>query len=117
MGFKVGRTFVLEFEGTDLDGAVVKMRSCSVQTILDLRDAEDARGESDIFAQHLIDWNLEEEDGTPVEKSAAGFLSLEVPVRDLIFGEWQKATRGITAPLDHRSTNFDSSLMQESEIL
>jgi hypothetical protein len=119
MGFKIGRTFVLEFHGTDLEGAVVKMRSASTATVLDLQGDEiNPRSEAEIFAKHIIEWNLDDEDDKPLPVSAESVLRLEVPVRNLIFGEWMKATRGITAPLDHRSmptemSSVDSIPMQE----
>lgn len=114
MGFKVGRTFTLEFHGTDLAGAVVKMRSASIGTIQKLRDPEnDFASEAQIIVDHIIEWNLEDEDG-PIPVTVEGLKSLELPVRDLIYIEWQKATKGITAPLDHRSS--DGEKRDEPEI-
>ena len=109
MGFKVGRTFTLEFYGTDLAGAIVKMRSCSIGTIQELKNPENGLDEElQIIADHIIEWNLEDENG-PIPATVEGLKQLEIPVRDLIYVEWQKATKGITAPLDHRSSDGEKS--------
>lgn len=103
MGFEMRRTFVLEFAGTDLDGAEVKLRSASIATIQELRECDIPR-ECEILAEHLVSWDLEM-DGEPIPPTKDGVMSLEVPAKNLILVEWIKATRGITAPLDHRSSD------------
>jgi hypothetical protein len=108
MGFKVGRVFELTFEGTDLDGAEIKIRSASIQINLELGECTVER-ECEIIAEHLVSWNLEDSDGTPITIDAAGILGLEVPVKNLLLKEWLKATRGISAPLDRRSNDTVSS--------
>jgi hypothetical protein len=113
MGFKVGRTFTLEFYGTDLAGAIVKMRSCTIGTLEELKDPENGLDdELRIMAEHTVEWNLEDEDG-PIPVSIEGYKRLEIPVRDLIYVEWQKATKGVTAPLDHRSSDGEKSATPE----
>jgi hypothetical protein len=108
MGFKVGRTFELAFEGTDLDGAKVTLRSASIGTNLELGTCSVER-ECEILAEHLISWNLEEEDGKPLPATLEGVTLLEVAVKNLILREWLKATRGVTAPLDKRSPDGEQS--------
>lgn len=101
MGFQIGRVFELDFTDTDADGAVVKMKSCSIATIIELGEAGYLRF-AEIIAEHVKEWNLEDE-GKPVPVTAEGVMSLESPFRDLIYVEWQRATRGITVPFDRRS--------------
>lgn len=114
-GFQVGRTFSLEFVDTDAEGAVVKMRSASVQTVLDIFKPElPIEGESEIVADHLVSWNLED-NGVPVPMTAEGLMSLEVPFRSLIVSEWLKATRGLSAPFDRRSDGGGPSPEEDSE--
>lgn len=109
MGFKVGRTFELDFAGTDLHGAIIKMRSTSIGQLLDFvsPEVETRRQEVEVqlkvLADHVVSWNLEDDNG-PVPITPEGLRSLEEPVIELIGEEWMKATRGITAPLDHRSS-------------
>lgn len=112
MGFVIGRTFELDFEGTDLggaDGAKVTMRSASIGEINAMGEMS-LEDECAFIATKIVRWNLETEPGTPLEISAEGVLALEAPMRNLIFGEWMKATKGVTAPLDHRSTDGSRSL-------
>lgn len=104
MGFQIGRTFVLDFgaEGeTDLFGAVVKMRSGSVGTIAEFGTCTPER-EREILAEHVVEWNLED-DGVPLPIAAESFRLLDPPARDMIYVEWLKATRGLSAPFDRRS--------------
>lgn len=118
MGFKVGRTFVLDFTGTELDGAEVTFRSCSIGDLQDLYAADGVAGpdgEAVKVARFLVKWNLEDQDGAPIPATAAGLLSLEAPAYRLVVGEWMKATKGITAPLDHRS-NAGAGLPDSIEI-
>jgi len=108
MGFKIGRVFTLNFEGTDLDGAEIKIRSASVQTNLELGTCTVER-ECEIIGEHLVSWNLEEENGAEIPADTEGVTQLEVAVKNLLIREWMKATRGISAPLDRRSKDIDSS--------
>jgi hypothetical protein len=103
MGFQVGRTFELDFTDTDADGAVVRCRSASIATIREMfDDATDLERETQIIADHIVEWNLED-GGVPIPVSVDGLLMLEQPFKNLIAGEWLKATRGISVPFDRRS--------------
>lgn len=102
MGFKVGRVFVLDFSDTDADGAIVKVRSVSIGALLELDTAMNRAGQAEFLAGYITEWDLEDDDG-PIPITAAGLLSLELPFFDLIYIEWLKATRGISAPFDRRS--------------
>jgi hypothetical protein len=102
MGFQIGRSFSLEFEDTDADGAVVKVRSASVATIVELRTCPLVR-EAEIVAEHVTEWNLEDGE-VPVPITADGVMSLEEPFKNLIINEWLKATRAISVPFDRRSS-------------
>jgi hypothetical protein len=114
MGFRVGRTFTLEFDGTDLDGAEVKFRSASIGALQEIRGAEGIEEEAALVAPYLVSWNLEDESGS-LPADAKGLLALEEPAYRLIVSEWLKATRGVTAPLDHRSSGGERSREPESE--
>lgn len=116
MGFKVGRTLVLEFAGTDLDGAEIKFRSMSIGRLNEYLDADTSfEDEVTMVAEYLISWNLEDQDGAPLPANEEGLLALEEPAYKLIASEWIKATRGVTAPLDHRSIGGSSSPEPVSE--
>ena len=110
MGFKVGRVFAFEgeFKGTDAEGAHVRMRSASMQTVIDFRAAA-GREEAEIIAAHLVDWDLEDPDGKPIPATVDGVMSLEMPLIGLIADEWMKATRAISVPFDRRSAGGEPS--------
>ena len=110
MGFKLGRTYVLEFpEGTYLAGAEVRVRSMSIATIERVEEMSFAEG-FPLFLEHVEGWNLEDADGTPLaidEKACTEVM--ERPVRDKLVREWYKAAAGISAPLDQPLPDGDSS--------
>ena len=102
MGFQVGRVFELDFTDTDADGAIVKVRSCSIATLRELRECQ-VDDEIRIFVDHVTEWNLEDAGGVPVPVTVAGMLSLEEPFKNLMIREWLKATRAISVPFGRRS--------------
>lgn len=112
MGFEVGRTFSLEFEGTDAAGAVVKIRSASIAEIRTLRTCT-VDEECEIVAGKVVEWNLTD-GGEPIPVTAAGVLQLEEPFKNLIINEWLKATRGISVPFDKRSDGGAPSPTEET---
>lgn len=108
MGFQIGRKFKLDFGEvgeTDLAGAFVRMRSASIDTLIEFDSpACDLERECEILAAHVIEWDLED-DGVPLPVEAASFRKLDPPARNLIYREWVKATKGISAPFDRRSSD------------
>ena len=117
MGFKLGRTYVLEFEaGTYLAGAVVRMRSTSIATVEKLEEMNFSEG-LPLFLQHVEGWNLEDADGNPLplDEDAVNAV-MEKPVRDRLIQEWYKAAIGVSAPLDPPSPDGRPSLEAEPEV-
>ncbi len=113
MGFRLNRTYKLEFAG-DLEGLEIRIRATSFQTAVESQKFNILRPEemsawADIFADHLVDWNYEGADGNPVPATREGVLSLEFPVVKAIRAQWDLAALGVTAPLDLGSTDGDSS--------
>lgn len=110
MGFQIGRTFELDFgeEGeTDAYGAVIKMRSASIATLTEFSTCGGDR-EREIIAAHIVEWNLED-GGVPLPVEAESLRKLDPPFRDLIWTEWIRATRGVSAPFDRRSEGGEQS--------
>jgi len=99
MGFRLDRSYALEFEGA-LAGAEVVIKGTTVATVLKIRDTDDLRELAELLAAHLIDWNFEDEKGDPVPMTVDGILTLEQPILVRICREWLKAASGITAPLE-----------------
>ncbi len=102
MGFRLDRTYVLEFEGA-MQGAYIKLRATPVGTVMKLRGDATVSTEEyvGLLAEYLLDWNFEDAAGEPLPMTAEAMLAeLEQPVIVKIMTEWYKAAVGITAPLD-----------------
>lgn len=102
MGFRLNRTYVLEFEGA-MEGAYVKLKATPVGVAMALRSGSSADGDEvlQLLAQYVAEWNLEDENGEPLPITAEAIrANLEAPVIAKIVGEWYKAAIGVTAPLD-----------------
>lgn len=116
MGFKLGRIYVLEFEGTGLEGAVVKLRSPSIATMDKLLEVgTDRNAQYQIMIDHLESWNLDTAEGEPLPHTVEAMLThMEAGVAKLILKEWYLAARGVTAPLDQRSDDGEQPPAEES---
>jgi hypothetical protein len=117
VGFRLDRTYVLEFEGA-LAGAEVAIKATSVGTVLKLRDVADAKEVAELLASHLIGWNLEDRDGNPIPTTAEGILdNVEEAILGRIAAEWYKAATGVTSPLDGPNSMESSLDMEVMELL
>lgn len=103
MGFRVGRTFHLEFDHPLLKGARVSMRSMSVGALIEFLEC-DIKREMQMIADHLITWDLEDETGA-LPATLEGLMRLEEPVKSLIIRSWLKVTREVPAPLEQASAS------------
>ena len=114
MGFKPQRTvYNLVFDGTDLDGLHIRVRAATMKHRLhafyDLRwRTEDTVQERhhkqdelfQLFVDHVIEWNLETEDGEPVPVSKDGLLGACQPDQvGAILSAWQSGRQSVPAPL------------------
>jgi hypothetical protein len=106
MGFRLGRTYVLEFDaGTYLAGAVIRLRSASIETVEALAEMQFSAALPVLIA-HVESWNLEDADGNPLPlEEEAVRANMEVAVRNALIREWYRAAVGASAPLDQPSSN------------
>lgn len=121
MGFQPPRkTYILDFEGTELDGLEVKARSAPLGMMLELGkladgfgstpDVEEIAGLSEqeqismvrgsmdslrsiveLYAQVLVSWNYEDEHGQAVPATVEGMLTLDPPHMMMIIQAWRQA--------------------------
>lgn len=120
MGFKVNRTvFVLKFGDPELLGlrVVAKKPSMGEQldtiNLLDLanlslptmkaEDGERIKEGFRFFGRFLVEWNLEEEDGTPVPCTPDGLLGLEDGLATSIVDAWVQAVSSVPKDLKEKS--------------
>jgi hypothetical protein len=119
MGFKLNRTYLLNFQDSDLEGAQIRLRATSVGTLMRINDlferaktgdvAYAERGINEILVEHIVEWNLEDADGEALEVSVDSILLLEASFLSMITEQWMKAARGIPAPLEQKLNDGDTS--------
>lgn len=117
------KVYRLRFADEDMAGLVVQARSAPVGQFLGLAKlaelkggdfkSEDAAKIDELFrgfAACLVDWNLEDEDGTPVPATLEGIYTQETDfVLQIIFA-WIEAIAGVSVPLGPRSSDGGRSL-------
>lgn len=100
MGFRIDRTYVLEFEGA-MAGAYVKIKSTPVGIALELRNSLSIDRAVELLVEYVAEWNLDGLDDEPLPITAEAIkANLEEVVVAKILVEWYKAAAGVTAPLD-----------------
>jgi hypothetical protein len=119
-GFRGGRRiYKLRFEQPEMFGLVVRAHSIPVARVLELARAgvlgeqmeitpENLALVQDLFATFgdaLVEWNLEEDDGTPVPATAEGVLSQDMDFVMLVVQAWLTGIMGVSAPLGGGSTS------------
>lgn len=128
-GFAVPRTvFGLTFADEQYAGLVVKVRALSLQEALDGFDMQWAADNDTDFAtrkakldelhhhlvDHLVEWNLQEEDGTPVPPTFEGLRSLEPPFTAVLVTAWLRGRTAVSAPLEQPSDGGAPSELEAS---
>lgn len=129
MGKRIARkTYKLAFQpDTPLDGLTVVVRGVTLGRALELqREAvERAKGGAEgeqaverlvkILAEHLVEWDAENEDGVPIPPTLDGLLSQDADFAMTIVDAWQSAVSASTSvpdadPLPGNSTDGLSSV-------
>ena len=121
MGYKRGKTYLLEWETTsDFHGLQVRVRGTRVGeylAIIDSLDTQDAETLRDVFEQFskfLISWNLEDEDGTPIPADIQGVLEADMDIMTAILEAWQLTLASVSKGKEPRSN--DGSRSAEASI-
>lgn len=119
MGFTPKRTvYRLDFEGTDLDGLEVRMSGGSLALAFDFSpligvtdsnataaDVQLLMSQYEELADHIIEWNCEDEDGNPVPADLEGLKTLELRYVNMIAEAWQRAQVDVPGPLSRDSNS------------
>lgn len=125
MGFKKPVTlYKLLFDGTEYDGLEIVTKSLSVgemqeitkesvgvlsdgvHSVLGKVEASEALLKR--FADSIVSWNLEDEDGTPIVVSLATVLEQDAAFIHAIVTAWMKATAGVSADLGKDSVSGET---------
>src|SRR5690349_1218841 len=104
MGYKHSpKVYRLAFD--DYEGLEVRARSVSLDEFLSLVEIAGKTDPDDLermfrgFADALVSWNLEDEDGTPVPATYEGIKGQDLDLILDIIGGWQDAIGSVPAPL------------------
>jgi hypothetical protein len=106
------RVFRLRFEDEEYDGLVVKVRSTSVGRLLEFMgflamdtdeltpaDVEKITGLFEAFAEVLVEWNVQDDDGQPVPATLDGVRTQDADFVMAIMRVWFQAVTTAPAPL------------------
>jgi len=113
-GFRLPeRTARITFEGTDYDGAEIRVRlSVSFAQFIALRESaqgEDQERMARLFGETvLMDWNLEDPDGEPLLADGDGMLMIPLDLANLVVQHWVEEVAGVPAPLSETSGDIDT---------
>ncbi len=113
-GFRLPeRTALINFEGTDYDGAEIQLRlSVSFAQFIALRESaqgEDQEGMARLFGQNvLMDWNLEDDAGQPIPANGEGMLEIPLSLAMLLVQHWVEAVSAVSSPLPETSGDINT---------
>jgi hypothetical protein len=116
---------VLRFDG-DLAGLVIRVRVMAVGALQELLTKLDELSNVESMpyiarslADHLIGWNIDDEDGNPVPATYEGILSLAPAELGKIGHTWMKSLAGavpVDSPLEDSSPSGVPSAGKEPEL-
>jgi hypothetical protein len=116
----------LQFADGDLAGLVIRVRVMAVGALQELLTKLDELSNVESMpyiarslADHLIGWNIDDEDGNPVPATYEGILSLAPAELGKIGHVWMKSLAGavpVDSPLDDSSPSGVPSAGEEPEL-
>jgi len=113
-GFRLPeRTALINFEGTDYDGAEIRVRlSVTFAQFIALRESaqgEDQEGMARLFGETvLMDWNLEDADGKSIPSDGDGMLAIPLELTNLVVQHWVEEVAGVPSPLPEPSGDINT---------
>lgn len=111
------KTYELDFDGEgDFDGLKVKARGLSVGQYLQvakLAEAKDQEAANELlakFAEALVEWNVQDEDGNKLSTDLQGVSSCDFDFIMKIIAAWMTAVAGVSKELGKGSNSTATSL-------
>lgn len=115
------KIYRLRFEDPDMNGLIVRARSVPMGELLAIgtaaadfengsRDPQGLGQMFEVFASALVEWNLEEPDGTPVPTTVDGLYAQDIDFLMEIIQAWIEAIQGVAGPLGQPSPSGGPSL-------
>lgn len=122
MGFtRKRKTYKLDFADTEYDGLVVKVSGLTTGEYLDFLalsapvDGEDDKGTTEqmlrMLADHIVSWNLLDEQGNPIPTDFEGIKSNEIAMNMMIVEAWTDAIANVPADTGKASTPGSAPLV------
>jgi hypothetical protein len=110
------RVYRLRFEDPGMSGLVVRARSAPVGQFMGLvqladqakASVEDVKRIDELFrgfADCLLEWNLEDDDGQPVPPTIEGLYGQDMDFALTIIFAWIEGIVGVTGPLGNSSSD------------
>ncbi|MFJ5984304.1 hypothetical protein [Lentzea sp. NPDC092896] len=122
MGFVRQRPIlVLDFEGTELDGLTVRAERCSIADYIAIGNAiqrptsslddfgRDIAELQELVIPRLIEWDLEEEDGTPIPLTAEYIVQQDKQFQLDLFNAYRYGNVLVPRPLGKPSDSGEPS--------
>lgn len=119
-GYKRKRkTYKLDFSGTEWDGLEVRVKGLTTGEYLQLvqLSASPKEGDSEtegllqMFASHLLAWNLEDDDGDPIGTSFDEIKENDFTMNMAIIGAWTDALASVPEKLEKKSSHGSEILV------
>jgi hypothetical protein len=115
-GYVRPRTLVLRWADGEFAGLEIRARRASMETFFNLAplidggiDVSSPDGRKEFlglfqeFGAYLVSWNLEDEDGKPIECTPEEFLRQDPRFVREVLDQWAEAIAGVAAPLEQPS--------------
>jgi hypothetical protein len=115
------KIYKLDFEGTEYDGLVVKVRGLTTGEYLDLVSLSAANTEGDgetegmlkLLSTHLVSWNLEDDDtDEPVPTTYEGIRSNDFNMNMAIISAWTTALTTLPEKAEKKSDSGEPVLVE-----
>lgn len=111
------KKYSITFADGDYEGLNVILRSVTIRELRELRadrpdetPAETTERMAQVVAEHLVEWNREDEAGMPLAPTLESLLDEEPDFIHLLVAEWTQAIAGVPAPLESSSGSGDSAV-------
>ncbi|MFE4716863.1 hypothetical protein ACFRLW_10480 [Streptomyces sp. NPDC056728] len=116
MGYRPKKKiYNLVFDDPEMEGLEVKIKGLNTGQMLSLDQATDDGGEEAIltmlalYAEQLIEWNVEDDDG-PVSPTLEAIHEQDLDFNMAVINAWKAAVAGVPAPLESSSPDGVPSL-------
>lgn len=112
-GFRRKKIYVLEFaDDGEFGGLEVRMRPVTIGEMLEITAMADDEENTDLrplfarFADSLVGWNIEDEQGNAIPADFGGVCSQDADMIMAIIGAWQDAITGkVSIPKEQPSSD------------